>query len=1612
MPPPASPASSRSSWHSITSGFRRRCTIGTRTRNAEFDDGAFSVVAETTDWAAPQGTRRAGVSSFGVGGTNVHAVLEEAPTRSRREPTVDHPVVLPVSAKSGAAVADRWRDLAEYLGDPPSDLSLDDVAQTLARGRMHFDHRSHIVARTIEEAAEAAQAQALQPGFKLASPDPSVAFLFPGQGAVRLGMGRQLYAADDVFRSAFERCIDIAAPFLDRDLRSLVFEEGTEELLGDARYVQPALFAIEYALAEVWASLGILPVATMSLGIGEYVAACRAGVFTLDDAIELVCARGRLMRGTEPGAVPAPIIAEFERIVGKVTLDAPRSRFISAVTGTWITAEEATDPAYWSGHMRGDVRFVDGVKAMLDSGVNTFVEVGPGRDLSELTRVIVGSGGKTIEVIASLPEPSADESHQLLEAVGAAWSVGAKIEWQGFRSGPLRRVPLPTYPFQRSRHWVGPEVDQDQTQQRGVNVTGTITTPQAVDSEARMAESKATVRTSEDRVPRVLNELLEIFRNMSGLEIASSDVDTRFQDLGFDSLFLAQANAELRTRFNVRIGFRQLLDEASTPAALARFIDAAMPPEAPALEAVAPLPEPVSASHADGAAGPGVWPVGDPLSQPIASIRSLVGDAPDGLMGVAQKHLELMEAQLRLLRDAGVRSPTQAVPATTRTAAEVPDRESTTASFAPVPVTTGAAPAPKPSAELSDRQREGIATLVARYGKRTRKSKEFAEDARVHLADNRAVVGYRTAWKDLAYQVVTAGSKGSRLQDIDGNDYIDVMNSMGANLLGHRFEPIVNAIESLLHQGFEVGPQIQLAREVAEKVCAMTGAERLTFAHTGCEAVQYAVRMARAATGRDKVMFFEGDVHGRGDLFIARSFELDGQLRTMPTAPGVPRASVAESMVMQYGSERALETLRSMGSDIAAVLVEPVRTRNPDLQPVEFLRAVRRITEEMGICLIFDEVVTGFRVHPGGAQAYFDIDADIATYGKVLGGGLPIGAVAGRREFLDYADGGMWSFGDDTVPESAVTRVGGTMVKHPLSLAAAKAVLETLEEAGPDLQRELNRRTTVFAEQLNARFAENGVPIHVEQFASYFKPVFMGSPEFEPLLYAHLRDRGVHAYADFPCFFTAAHTEEEISQVADAFVDAAAEMAEYGLLDQRPQQAGPTPVQLGHSDEGIVTGSVPLLPNQYRFLVERESPHPNSWGIFGVRTCRVRLDEDHLRAACALLIRQHDALRTRLISDGDDWHVYFDEPHAELPFSVHRMDIDDAAEAEQLVEDEAIRLRDSIVLSEGPLMRMALFDFGDVAPQRLYLMINHLASDGLSWIRLWEDLEDAYDHVSRGVEWHPAKTESFRTWAHRLDALAQEQATIERADDWLALPWESVSALPQDFDVDAAANTNGSVSVLQEYLDADVSHALDRVRVDYRADLLVGAVAEAVSEWSGGGAVLMDVLGHGREEDLFDDADVSRTVGFFAWYTPYVLQPGPSGADLDWTTTMLPQIDAIRQKGALTHDLLRYLCRDDDVSRRMRALPSADILVNWQGRFDGVFPETQLFDDHKDPGRASDMPDGKRAYLLSIRGDIIDKQWVVTFVYSENIHQESTIGELAERVRQALEQVAHVKSLG
>jgi glutamate-1-semialdehyde aminotransferase len=237
-----------------------------------------------------------------------------------------------------------------------------------------------------------------------------------------------------------------------------------------------------------------------------------------------------------------------------------------------------------------------------------------------------------------------------------------------------------------------------------------------------------------------------------------------------------------------------------------------------------------------------------------------------------------------------------------------------------------------------------------------------------------------------------------------------------------------------------------------------------------------ALRLARATTGRDKIVIFDRAYNGHSDGTLAESFRgPDGELISKPVAAGIPKNVAKDVIVLDYGNPDSLVTIRQYAHELAAVLVEPVQSRRLDLQPIEFLRELRALTKELDVALIFDEMVSGFRAHPGGVQGLFNIKADIATYGKIVGGGTPIGAVAGDARYLDGIDGGMWQYGDASYPTAKRTYFGGTFCQHPFSMAACLATLRHLKAEGPALQERLTRRTAAFAQMLNTFFEQEEI---------------------------------------------------------------------------------------------------------------------------------------------------------------------------------------------------------------------------------------------------------------------------------------------------------------------------------------------------------------------------------------------------------------------------------------------------------------------------------------------------------------------------------------------------------
>ncbi len=459
--------------------------------------------------------------------------------------------------------------------------------------------------------------------------------------------------------------------------------------------------------------------------------------------------------------------------------------------------------------------------------------------------------------------------------------------------------------------------------------------------------------------------------------------------------------------------------------------------------------------------------------------------------------------------------------------------------------------------EKHNLQQKYLESLMERYTKKTKKSKQLAQIYRPVLADPRVPEGFNLTLKEMCYPVVGKRSQGSRIWDMDGNEYIDLMMGFGVNLFGHNPPFIKEALTEQLEKGIQLGAQSEFAGEVAELICELTGMERVAFSNTGTEAVMTAIRLARTITNRHKIVIFSGSYHGHFDGTLAKVQTTDESQSIVPSAPGILPNFIEDVLVLDYGNPQSLEVIKSQAQELAAVLVEPVQSRRPNLQPKEFLQELRQLTEASGIALIFDEMVTGFRIHPGGAQAWFGIAADIATYGKIVGGGMPIGIIAGKAIYMDAIDGGMWNYEDTSSPQAKKTFFAGTFCKHPLAMAAARTVLQHLKTQGAALQQQLNQRTSQFVKTLNTFFAENKVPIQMANFGSLFAPassetstLLRTSPSSigTALLVYHLISRGILLYLDGSGFLSTAHTDEDIDYLIQAVKDSVEQLQAEGFL--------------------------------------------------------------------------------------------------------------------------------------------------------------------------------------------------------------------------------------------------------------------------------------------------------------------------------------------------------------------------------------------------------------------------------------------------------------------------------
>ncbi len=894
---------------------------------------------------------------------------------------------------------------------------------------------------------------------------------------------------------------------------------------------------------------------------------------------------------------------------------------------------------------------------------------------------------------------------------------------------------------------------------------------------------------------RLVHQLRGHLARVVGVNPEEIDVATNFLDLGTDSLTLLEISQTVQQNLGVKVPFRLLIDDLTTVDALARYLERrlgadaarALPVPGPAAApAQPPAPMLLPAAYPPAIASPPAHPaVGHP--PPAGGLPPLAHGA---LETIIARHLDLLGQQLELLRQASLGASGTSAPAAPVLAAPValppaalpggvlPDLAApgpTHAAAAPPPAaqtTQGTASAPRDEddfvpyrslrgaaeQEITPRQREHLQALIGRVNALTQGSKRIIDEDRIHHADARTVTGFRRLWKELAYPLVVTDGYGARIRDVDGNEYVDLAMGFGSLLFGHTPPFVVDTLAEQVRRGVRLGPQSYLAGDVARLISELTGAERVTFCNSGTEAIMTALRIARAHTGRDKVVMFAGSYHGIADEVLARA-EAGGDGRALPLAPGIPASAVADMLVFRYNQPQSLAAIARHAGELAAVLIEPPRSRTPDIQPLEFLRELRRLTEQHGTLLIFDEIVTGFRTHPGGAQAIFDIHPDLVTYGKTLAGGMPIGVVAGKAAYMGAIDGGAWRYGDDSVPQVDMTYHAGTFCKHPYTMPVAKAVLEHLKAAGPALQEGLNRRTAELVATLNDFFAAEDYPLKVVSFGSLFRFTFPSSLRLAELFYYHLLEHGVYIWEGRNCFLSTAHTGDDVAQVIAAVKASVAALragdvlppaggggagrrrstapAEAGVpagvavpvgMSAPAEMSGPAPAAVADGPPG----AVPLTEAQEQLWILTQLGDEGSRAYNESMTLHLRgdLDVEALRGALETVVARHEALRTVFAADGS-WQRFL--PPAPVALAREQLPPgggDRQARIAAWIDAEAGRVFAD--LTTGPLFRARLLAVSE-GWHLLVLTLHHLVSDGFSNATILRELGQLYGALRRGA---------------------------------------------------------------------------------------------------------------------------------------------------------------------------------------------------------------------------------------------------------------------------------------
>lgn len=871
-------------------------------------------------------------------------------------------------------------------------------------------------------------------------------------------------------------------------------------------------------------------------------------------------------------------------------------------------------------------------------------------------------------------------THSEMSSAALACQEYLKTELPGFnpKTNIPFRFPLPNYPFDEQSCWIMPAKDAQVTEEASRPIKQSYTT-----QPSKMLQQMPDITQLKNRLKEIVAESLNT-------DVASIQTDKTFFELGFDSINLIHIKRKLQKEFNVDLALEDLFSDLNT------------------LDKLADLPElqtsatPVSSTTTNG----------ESLTKtvPTISANGSLGE----MSALFARQMSLMEEQIKLLQ------------ATQGQASEMPGRP-VTSPVSQIRPANGAQQTRPTSHAYSDSgktytpgQRAFLKDLISRLSKRTQKSKALTQEHRKPFASYRKAMYYDHYFKELVYPIFAAKASGCRFTDLDGNEYLDFAMGYGVHLLGYNPPEVVEAVNRQVQEGIFIGPMSPLAGELTKMLHDVTGLERFAYANSGTEAVMHAIRVARGKTGKNLVIKFNNAYHGFYDVIQAVPDPTD-ELHSIAGSRGVPQGMVDDVLVLEYGTKESLEIIRQKMAEAACVLVEPVQSRRPEFQPVEFLKALREITAEANVPLIFDEIITGFRLHQKGAMGYYGIEPDIVTYGKVIGGTMPLGIVGGKASYLDYMDGGFWQYGDDSRPSDLRVGTGGTFCHHPVALAAAKATLEVIQREGDELYSELNRKTERLRDQLNQYFELHEIPVKIVNCGSLFSFKPQRDVRVMQVLYYLLQERGIYLWQGATSFVSRAHTDEDIETLIKTVDECCQVLIEQGFV--KPKEAVRI-VLVPEADHYAVS------PSQRRlWFMHQLYPELNAYNQTAAYKTRF-LELDPLTKTVSQVVKRHESLRTRFITVKDQPRQVIDAFNLEK----HGMQLrnGEALTEEDIIAELKREMEVVFDLKNGPLFKIMAYKRQE--ENYLFINLHHLVADGLSIEIVLQEIMLTYQALLTGIK--------------------------------------------------------------------------------------------------------------------------------------------------------------------------------------------------------------------------------------------------------------------------------------